>query len=180
MKKMVVCAVLVAVLVSTPLAAHGVDVFLETGGTVYPVQTVRFQYSTGEAMSFAKVKVFAPANPGVDTVQSITDRNGYFSFIPDEAGEWRVSAEDGMGHKGEITVAAVLPKSDEAGVANGRKDAAYTGAGNNAVSGGTSGGKVPLPLGIVLGLSLILNIFWVWRRLADGAARITRRNVHAH
>lgn len=167
-------AVLMAVLIPAPLTAHGVDVFLETGGTAYPPQTVRFSYSTGEAMSFAKVRVFAPANPGVETVQSITDRNGYFSFIPDETGEWRVSAEDGMGHKGEITVQAALPKPEETGapvMSNGQ---------NAAGKGAVSGGKAPLPLGIALGLSLIFNVFWAWQRLAGFTTRMTGRKAHAH
>jgi uncharacterized GH25 family protein len=52
-------------------------------------------------MLFAKVKVFPPSSPDAPARESIADRNGYFSFVNDEPGEWRLTAEDGMGHKGK-------------------------------------------------------------------------------
>jgi nickel transport protein len=111
-------------------------------------------YSTGEEMSFAIVRIFAPSRPDVETLQSLTDRNGYFSFIPDEEGEWRISAEDDMGHKGEIRINAA-----------GSGNAGTTGA----VSGGTA--KTPLVLRLILGLSLILNIFVLYGFILGRRAR---------
>jgi nickel transport protein len=140
-----------ALLFPAGLAAHGVEVSLVTGETEFGGETVRFMYSTGEEMSFAIIRIFAPSRPGVETLQSLTDRNGYFSFIPDEAGEWRVSAEDDMGHKGEIRI-----------------NAGPSGNAGAAASGGT--GKAPLVLRLILGLSLILNIFAVYRFILDRRA----------
>jgi uncharacterized GH25 family protein len=137
MKRTIIFApVMAALLFPAMLAAHGVEVSHVTG---VQTETVRFMYSTGEAMSFAIIRTYAPSRPDIETVQSITDRNGYFSFVPDEEGEWLVSAEDGMGHKGSITV-AVGSTAEE-----------------NPRDGVNS--KMPLAFSIALGLSLILNVF---------------------
>jgi nickel transport protein len=147
------------------LAAHGVEVSLVTGETELGGETVRFMYSTGEEMSFAIIRIFAPSRPDVETLQSLTDRNGYFSFIPDEPGEWRVSAEDDMGHRGEIRINV-------------------GGSAGAVVSGGT--GKTPLVLRLILGLSLILNIFAVYRFVlgrrvpAPGKLREAAGGKHAY
>ena len=95
-----------AVLFPAALFGHGVEVYDADGETTGAAHTVRFMYSTGEPMMYAKIFLYPPSNPRTEILQSIADRNGYFSFVPDESGEWRISAEDGMGHKGEITVAA--------------------------------------------------------------------------
>ncbi|MDR1211263.1 MAG: hypothetical protein LBK40_03425 [Spirochaetaceae bacterium] len=116
------------------LYPHGV----ETEVFSAPASVVRFWYSTGEAMAYADVKVFSPASPAVETIAGWTDRNGCFSFVPDESGEWRVEAEDGQGHKGVIDLNA------EKGESGRIKKTAGSG---------------PLWLRIFLGLSLILNIF---------------------
>jgi nickel transport protein len=146
-KPLPVVVLLAAALVfPAALAAHGVEVSLVTGETEFGGETVRFMYSTGEEMSFAVIRIFAPSRPDTETLQSLTDRNGCFSFVPDEAGEWRVSAEDDMGHKGEIRIN--VAGSGKPGLAG-------------TASGGT--GKGPLVLRLILGLSLILNIFTVYR-----------------
>jgi hypothetical protein len=101
---------------------------------------VAFMYSTGEPMAFVDIKVYPPSSPKDAMIESYTDRNGRFIFIPDEVGEWNVEAADGMGHFGNIVVQA---GSDSSGV---------TVAGN-------SGGKLPLAASVLLGLSLIANVF---------------------
>jgi nickel transport protein len=111
-----------------------------TGAAGFGTETVRFMYSTGEEMAYTLVRVYAPSKPAVEILQSITDRNGYYSFVPDEEGEWRITAEDDMGHKGEIKLIA------------GSSGEAVTAAG-----GGTGG--VPMTFRVLTGLSLILNIF---------------------
>jgi nickel transport protein len=146
-----------ALLFPAVLAAHGVEVSF--GAEAFGSEAVRFMYSTGEEMSFALVRVFAPSRPDTETLQSLTDRNGYYAFVPDEEGEWRITAEDDMGHKGEIktTVAAV---------------------GTGAAPGGSaaaSGGRGPVVLRVILGLSLILNIF-----AAYGFALGRKGGKHAH
>jgi nickel transport protein len=145
-RKILFVPVMAAMLFPAMLSAHGVEVSLVTNTGDFQSETVSFMYSTGEAMSFAIIRVYAPSSPDVETVQSITDRNGYFSFVPDEAGEWRITAEDGMGHKGTITVLA-----DAAGEE-------FSGA--ERLSGVKS--KAPIAFRITLGLSLILNVFAVY------------------
>jgi nickel transport protein len=82
----------------------------------------------------------------VESLVSITDRNGVFCFAPDEQGEWRVEMEDGMGHKGSITVnAAAIPE-----------------AAPGVEAGAGTGGRAPLVFNILLGLSLLANIFGGW------------------
>jgi nickel transport protein len=137
--------------------AHGVEISDVTGQR--DIYTIRFSYTDGTPMLFAKVKVFPPSSPDAPAQESIADRNGYFSFVNDEPGEWRLTAEDGMGHKGEIVVAA---------------------AGGTEAGGGsdTAGGKTPLPLRLILGLSLILNVFAVYNFVLAGFAK--KRGAYAH
>jgi nickel transport protein len=141
----------IGLLLPAALFGHGVEVYDVTGED-RPVQTISFRYSTGEPMAFAKVKTFPPstAERNVESLVGISDRNGVFSFIPDEEGEWRVDIEDGMGHKGSITIKA------------GSK------TGEAETSAPTSSGTLPLPVSILLGLSLMLNIFALWFFVGKG------------
>jgi nickel transport protein len=152
-----------AVLFPAALFGHGVEVYEAGGETAGMVHTVRFMYSTGEPMMYAKIFLYPPSSPRTEILQSIADRRGYFSFVPDENGEWRISAEDGMGHKGEITVAAGAAENQAAAV-----------RGNSPGKSGTAAGrKPPLPLAMVLGLSLILNGFGLW--YVAGKKRIAKK-----
>jgi nickel transport protein len=139
MKRRMFLAPGIALLFPAILAAHGVEPSVATGTTGFGTETVRFIYSTGEEMAYTLVRVYAPSGPGTEILQSITDRNGYYSFVPDEEGEWRITAEDDTGHRGEIKLTVA-----------GSKDAAV-------VPRGT--GDTPLTLRVIFGLSLILNIF---------------------
>jgi nickel transport protein len=126
---------------------HGVEVY-DLSGEDRPVRTVCFKYSTGEPVSFARIKIFPPSTAGknVEALVSITDRNGIFCFTPDEEGEWRVDMEDGMGHKGSIIVNA----------------AAIREAALDVEAGAGTGGRPPLIFNILLGLSLLANVFGGW------------------
>jgi uncharacterized GH25 family protein len=123
-------------------AAHGVEVSEVTGQPV--VRTVRFSYTDGTSMLFAKIKVFSPSSPDAPVQESVADRDGYFSFVPFENGDWRLTAEDGMGHRGEIVITVT-------------GETAVVTAENAAPSN-----KLPTAIAIVLGISLILNIFALW------------------
>ncbi|MDR0642482.1 MAG: hypothetical protein LBG07_08490 [Treponema sp.] len=129
--------------------AHGVEVYDVGGEPGRTAKVVHFKYSTGEPMMYAKVKLYPPSRPDVESLQSITDRNGIFSFIADEEGEWRIDAEDGMGHKGTITVTAAAGASAASGAAE-------------AAAPESGGPPVPPALALITGLSLILNIFSGW------------------
>jgi nickel transport protein len=134
---------------------HGVEVFDVTDGLA-GARLVYFKYSTGEPMMYAKVKLYPPSRPEAESLQSVTDRNGIFPFVPDEEGEWRVEAEDGMGHRGEISVKAAA--GEDSGGTGGKEAEKRSAAGERAA--GTGGGK-PV-LGVITGLSLIINIFSGW------------------
>jgi nickel transport protein len=85
--------------------------YLWAHGVVYEISKenaviVKIGYDDGEPMSYAEVKIFSPLErePALSEVEGIeyqngrTDRNGCFAFFPDQAGEWRVVVNDGMGH----------------------------------------------------------------------------------
>ena len=105
----------VILLLPLPLHAHGVKGTVDKGGIV-----VTAKYSTGEAMSYARVKILAPGTRL--TFQSgRTDRNGRFCFFPDGQGNWEVIVDDEMGHRLEVMVpvddAKELKKDQQTGSA---------------------------------------------------------------
>lgn len=59
---------------------------------------VRAEYDDGGPMSYAEVEIRA-AEEGSAFQTGRTDRNGMFLFLPDRAGKWRVTVNDGMGHQ---------------------------------------------------------------------------------
>ncbi|GMO46126.1 MAG: hypothetical protein Ta2G_01180 [Termitinemataceae bacterium] len=124
--------------------AHGVEVDDVTAEGL-TVHTVQFRYSTGEPMSFAKIKIYPPstADKNVESLVSISDRNGIFSFVPDEEGTWRIDIEDGMGHSGSISVATNVSEKSSTNVSAINK-------------------KLLRALTAILGLSLVLNFFTAW------------------
>ena len=88
----------VILLLPLPLHAHGVMGTVGSGGVV-----VTAQYDTGEAMSYARVKISAPG-AGLTFQSGRTDRNGRFCFYPDGPGDWKVIVDDEMGHRLEVMV----------------------------------------------------------------------------
>ncbi|MDR0563024.1 MAG: hypothetical protein LBG73_10095 [Spirochaetaceae bacterium] len=131
---------------------HGVEAFNMIGGESNKAQSVYFKYSTGEPMMYAKIRVYPPSQPDMEILQSITDRNGYFMFMPDETGDWKIDAEDGMGHLGSIMIPVQSLETGDSG---------------GAVSSGGGLGSTPLVLRLLLGLSLILNVFAVYGFIAS-------------
>lgn len=118
------------------LFSHGVEVLeVESGAKI-----VRFSYTDGEPMMYAKIKVYPPSAPKTETIKSLTDENGFFAFVPDEEGEWRVEAQDGMGHRGKIAINTLLADGEVKQSAQ-NSSAAFR---------------------IILGLSLLFNIFAVY------------------
>jgi nickel transport protein len=151
-------------LLPAALFGHGVEVY-DTGAPA-GLRTVQFRYSTGEPMMYAKIKLFPPSRPETEILQTVADRRGFFCFLPDEPGSWRVEAEDGMGHKGTITVS----------VAEGGEGISPP-AGRGASGGsGSAAGKPPLPWGIALGLSIICNIFSLM--FLEGLRKKERHHAH--
>lgn len=118
------------------LLSHGVEVSEAENGA----KVVRFSYTDNEPMMYAKIKLYPPSSPKIETVKSLTDKNGFFAFVPDEEGDWRVEAQDGMGHRGEIVI-------------NTLKTSAIDDKQNASASAAFR---------ILLGLSLLLNIFAIY------------------
>lgn len=97
--RLVIAGILLLLLqVPSQVLAHGVEGTVQPGGVA-----VACHYSSGEAMSYAKVTVFPPKTNQPFQV-GYTDKNGRFCFYPDALGEWRVTADDGMGHRLEVKV----------------------------------------------------------------------------
>ena len=82
----------------TLLYAHGVKGTVEKGGIV-----VTAKYDTGEAISYARVKISAPG-AGLTFQSGRTDRNGRFCFYPDGPGDWEMIVDDEMGHRLKVMV----------------------------------------------------------------------------
>jgi hypothetical protein len=166
--RVIFASIILAAFFLFPEAAfgHGVEVYDITDNTSGVTRTVHFKYSTGEPMMYAIIKLYPPSKPEVEILQSITGRNGYFSFVPDEDGEWRITAEDGMGHKGTITVTAEQGAAGEAI------------PGEDGMAAAES--KTPLVIRIVLGLSLILNIFAVYNFVLPRIKGFGKKKEGAH
>ena len=144
-------AVLVAVLVGawalpTSAQAHGTGSRWMSGEKTLAVY---FHYSTGEPMSWVKVKVFGPGDGQTEFVSARTDRNGKFAFLPDKTGPWRVEASDDEGHKAVADALYALPDVQDSGT--------HQEILPSSPPEGTEGN--PFWMRAVLGMSLILNIF---------------------
>jgi nickel transport protein len=158
-----------AFLLPSAAFAHGVEIYDETGRA--GARTVRFMYSTGEAMLFAPVKVYSPSAPDATIQESMTDRDGYFSFVPFEDGPWRLAVEDGMGHRGEVTLTITRSGADQGNDAAATTVAGAAGTVPGPLPLALLPGALPLAVRILLGLSLILNIFAVYNFILRRGAK---------
>jgi nickel transport protein len=82
------------------LSGHELELTLTLSA---PAAVARAAYGGTEPVAFAKVQVFTPSAQEFQSGR--TDRRGYFSFVPDTAGTWRLVVDDEEGHRGEIKVA---------------------------------------------------------------------------
>jgi nickel transport protein len=71
---------------------------------VAPAVVIRAAYGGSDPVPFAKVQVFAPSPSKEQFQTGVTDRRGYFSFVPEGPGSWRVVIDDEEGHRREIQV----------------------------------------------------------------------------
>jgi nickel transport protein len=99
-----------ALLLALPglLLAHEIE--LETA-LAAPAVVVRATYGGSGPVQFAKVQVFSPTAPSEEFQAGMTDRRGYFSFVPEGGGPWRVVVDDEEGHRDQVTVS--VPESFE-------------------------------------------------------------------
>jgi len=120
---------LLVLILPAQVFAHGVEGTVQPGGLM-----VACQYSSGELMSYAKVTIFSPGSDQPFQVGH-SDKNGRFCFFPDALGKWRVTADDGMGHRLELEAPVmdleagkkILPTPGAAGVADTRSLRVLTG-----------------------------------------------------
>jgi nickel transport protein len=96
------------------LVAHELEA---TASFAPPAVVIRAAYGGSEPLAFAKVQVFAPSSPSQEFQTGVTDRRGYFSFLPDGPGAWRVVVDDEEGHRREVpvTVPQRFPANSGAG-----------------------------------------------------------------
>ncbi len=87
-------------LLVSAVAAHELDL---AATLAPPAVVVRASYGGTQAVAHAKVQVFAPGGDR-EFQTGTTDRRGYFSFVPEGEGAWRVAVDDEEGHRRELTV----------------------------------------------------------------------------
>jgi len=83
---------------SIPAAAHGVSAQTGRG----PAAWVRAEYSDGETMSYAKVRVLDPQGQTFQVGNA--DERGHFAWLPSAVGTYRVVLDDGQGHRVEASL----------------------------------------------------------------------------
>lgn len=136
-------------LLPQPAAGHGTDYrILDSKAAI----AVEFIYSDNQPMRYAEVLVFSPDENEFEYQNGRTDRNGQFAFYPDSPGEWRIQADDGTGHMEKVSIEVHAGEQGEAGW---KGTAARSGShGHDHEHNG-----VPRLWGILLGISLIANLF---------------------
>ena len=118
--------------------AHGVAYeMVETSPTV----TFKSGFSSGEPISYGQVLVYAPDNTEVEFQNGRTDKNGVFSFLPDQPGVWKVEVDGGLGHK--LIFDVEVAGSDKNELAAHKKEAPLQGS---------------IEIRALLGISLIFNL----------------------
>ncbi|HNY42225.1 MAG TPA: hypothetical protein PKJ41_17610 [Bryobacteraceae bacterium] len=86
---------------SLPLSAH--DLAIQT--TLAPPAVVaRALYGASEPVAFAKVTIHAPGAISSVYQSGNADAQGYFCFRPSSPGDWRITADDELGHVQQATI----------------------------------------------------------------------------
>jgi nickel transport protein len=132
-----------------PVWAHGTAYsILEPAAAI----VVEFIYADHQPMQYAEVLVFSPQDNKTEYQNGRTDLNGRFSFYPNIPGIWRIQADDGLGHLEKISIEVA---ADDAG------NAAFGRVSERFVShdGNNHHHALPRTWGILLGISLIANLF---------------------
>lgn len=106
-----------------------------------PAVIVHATYAGTEPVPFAKIQIFSPADPNKEFQAANTDKRGYFSFVPEGSGSWRVVIDDELGHRKEIAISVPDPFRSSTGESS------------------NGGSRVERAL---LGIALILGVTGVW------------------
>ena len=133
------------------LLSHGVGYRVLNKGSAV---TVEFYYSSNDPMSYAEAFIFSPKDKEREYQNGRTDLRGRFAFCPNTAGTWRIEVSDGRGHKVRGFVEVKEIKSEDIRVAQSRQT-----------------GPISWPLGALLGVSLICNLFFIVYQLKGRESR---------
>lgn len=146
--------------------AHGTGSRLLDGAD--PVRSLYFHYSSGEPMSWVKIKVYGPGDEKMEFQSARTDKLGRFAFLPDRNGPWRVEASDDEGHKAvaDITVEPAPVPTGPAHAGTRDPEPAHPLPQTHA----QDREQDPQWMRALLGVSLILNLFM-------GAALVRRKKA---
>ena len=82
-------------------AAHDLEAAVKMAP---PAVIVQATYAGSQPVAFAKVQVFAPDSASAEFQTGVTDKRGYFSFVPEHAGQWRIIFDDEEGHRREVSI----------------------------------------------------------------------------
>lgn len=102
MIKVIVLPIMVLFFSVPVLMGHGVKVTLEKK---YPAVLVNARYHGGKVLVNASVSVSIRFEKEKKEFQTgKTDKNGSYCFYPDKAGQWTVTVDDLVGHRGKKTI----------------------------------------------------------------------------
>jgi nickel transport protein len=65
---------------------------------------LRAYFADGEALAYAPVEVYSPADASIPHQKGRTDRDGWVAFVPTTPGGWRVKIVDATGHGLDVVV----------------------------------------------------------------------------
>lgn len=99
-KYFLICIILIF-MINSESSAHDVTVEITKS---YPSVIVRASYFQAEPLSYAEVMIFSPENDVVEYQYGRTDKSGYFAFVPNSKGNWKITVDDEMGHAKEMIV----------------------------------------------------------------------------
>lgn len=97
---------MLALVLAASLSAHELELSVTLAA---PAAIVRAAYGGSEPVQFAKVQVFTPGTHSQQFVGGTTDRRGFFCFVPDHGGNWRVRVDDEEGHRRDVVVTIPEP-----------------------------------------------------------------------
>jgi nickel transport protein len=89
------------ILLASSAAAHELGIYVHESGQAV---VMRASYGGHDPARNARIAVFAPDAPEPAFQIGQTDLNGFFSFVPDQPGEWVVQVDDETGHRERTTV----------------------------------------------------------------------------
>ena len=88
------------VIFSVNTMAHSIKFEVEKHS---PTITVHSYFSKDAPLGDASVEIFSPGNEEAFQ-KGHTDKQGFFTFRPNDSGTWKVTVDDGMGHFDQVTV----------------------------------------------------------------------------